>query len=384
MLKETVLAYTSKGSTVFASFLDLSKAFDKVNHFILLLKLIKIKLPPYLVNVLYNMYSNQGVQVYFSGCISDQWTLKNGVRQGAVISPLLFNFYINDVLNNISSLDFGCKLALRMSNIQAYADDLVLLAPTARGLQQLLDRICTELSALNLSLNCDKCSCIIFRSRKSVHQNNPSFYLEKYRLSIVSRYVYLGIVISNNLSITEDVIRCEKSFLRSFNGFWRYFHYIDTGILIYLFKSFCLSFYGSQLWHKKGSLYCMNSISISYHKAIKKILGVSSREGNHRVCGLCNLYTFNHLVNRNIIGFSYKLMKSDSPCIYPYKYFIKNYSAINRDTTELAIRVYDLVSLFDNDFEAIESRIKFVQNREEAFQGFKVFLKPSLLFLLLL
>ena len=141
LFKETVHSYTSKKSVVYASFLDLSKAFDRVNYFKLISKLMKNKVPPAIVNILYIMYSSQKVYINFNHSNSDTWKIGNGVRQGGILSPLLFNIYVNDMLNEISSLKVGCKLGINNANILAYADDICILSPSARGLQILLDRL---------------------------------------------------------------------------------------------------------------------------------------------------------------------------------------------------------------------------------------------------
>ena len=84
------------------------------------------------------MYSNQYVHTYFNNASSHSWKVQNGVRQGSLISPLLFNFYINELLDHVSKTDSGCFLDSFRHNTQGYADDLSLIAPSVKGLQQLL------------------------------------------------------------------------------------------------------------------------------------------------------------------------------------------------------------------------------------------------------
>ena len=63
------------------------------------------------------------------------------VRQGSVISPTLFNFYINMVLESILNLNIGCKLGAYPYNVIAYADNITLLASTAKGLQIFINEV---------------------------------------------------------------------------------------------------------------------------------------------------------------------------------------------------------------------------------------------------
>lgn len=366
MVKETIFSYSAGNTCVFASFLDMSKAFDRVNHFKLLRKLMSLGIPSYMIAILFNMYRNQNVYVTFNNCISNVWKLGNGVRQGGIISPLLFNFYIDEVLNCVTTMNVGCKLGLKMNNIQAYADDIVLLAPTASGLQILLNRVSNQLRELGLVLNADKSTCMIFNS-KSTSVINQSCVIDNLKIPIVKSHKFLGIILSDDMRNGEDLIRCEKTFLREFYSIYRKFHSSNVDVLISLFKSHCLTFYGSQLWHDNtGCQKNFKSLGISYHKSLKKILNMPWRESNHFVCDRVNMLTCNHLLNMYMFRYIFSLLKSNSVCIVPFKLYLSDQSKIVRDIIEIARKCYNIENLLDNDFDAIVSRIQYVQDREES------------------
>ena len=109
VLKETILNYTSSGSDVYACFVDISKAFDSVNHKILMQKLVKYGIPELFVNLISYWYRNQIVNVRFMSHYSNEWVIGNGVRQGGILSSLFFGIYINSPLENISKMNGGCK-----------------------------------------------------------------------------------------------------------------------------------------------------------------------------------------------------------------------------------------------------------------------------------
>ena len=67
-----------------------------------------------------------------------------------------FNVYIDSVLNEISNMKYGCKLGITSANIIAYADDIVLLSPSAFGLQRLIDKACLLARELELRFNKEK------------------------------------------------------------------------------------------------------------------------------------------------------------------------------------------------------------------------------------
>ena len=137
-LKETVMYYTHSSSLVYACFIDIKKAFDSVNHDILLNKLRHIGIPDSIVNIISFWYRNQLAQVKYQNCLSNEWKLSNGVRQGGVLSGILFCIYIDSLIDKISQMKVGCKLELVRSNFIAYADDIVLSAPSRDALKLLL------------------------------------------------------------------------------------------------------------------------------------------------------------------------------------------------------------------------------------------------------
>ena len=87
------------------------------------------------------------------------------LRQG-VLSAYLFSFYVDSVSKEISNLPAGCVLGINKINILAYADDLVLMAPTSSALQILLDNIGLLLGQLNLCINVGKTVAMFFNKRK--------------------------------------------------------------------------------------------------------------------------------------------------------------------------------------------------------------------------
>ena len=87
--------YTQHHSPVYSCFLDASKAFDKINHFKLFRKLLDRKTPIVIVRILLFWYSKQTVCVKWGRCISDYFSISNGVRQGGILSPKLFSVYVD-------------------------------------------------------------------------------------------------------------------------------------------------------------------------------------------------------------------------------------------------------------------------------------------------
>ena len=231
VLKETVLNYVKSNSDVYACFIDVSKAFDSVNHEILKKRLLKCGIPRIFVNLIHYWYGNQWVNVRFLSCISEDWKIGNSVRQGGVLSGLLFGIYIDALIDKISAMNVGCKLGIVSSNIIAYADDLVLLAPSAKALQMLINGALDEARSLDLEFNNKKTKCMVFRSSNSCCKRAvvTPFNVDGKPIERVTSFKYLGFVIMSNLNNNEDIDRVRDKFYSEFNSILRSFNFADQG-----------------------------------------------------------------------------------------------------------------------------------------------------------
>ena len=363
VLKEIIMTYNEKSTPVYAAFLDLSKAFDKINHSILMSKLIDSTVPAVITNTIINMYDSQYVRTYFNGTKGSFWKLRNGTRQGAVLSPLLFCYYIDEVLIYLNKLNIGCNFGIYKHNSQAYADDFTLISPSASALQILIDKVHIKFSALNLKLNTDKSNYMVFNKKKS---KIPTLFLNNNKLKNVMHCKYLGIIFTENLCNKDDILRCELSFLKQFYSIYRRFHFVDRKILTFLFKSHCLSFYGSELWFSlRGCITTFKNLSINFHKCIKKMGNVSWFTNNHDICEEFGLQTFKHFINKKILYFINSLMNSKSPCFNKHKIYFKNFSCSIKMINKLFFEAYSICNVSCNDLDAVKARIDFVEAREE-------------------
>ena len=138
---------------MFGCFSDASKAFDLVDHGKLCSKLLQRGLPYPIVRFLVNWYSSQMLKVRWGNCLSDPIGVSNGVRQGSVLSPILFSVYLDDLLEDLSQSGVGCYWGHMFAGALCYADDLVLLAPCASALRHMLS-ICSYYARVVIMVCC--------------------------------------------------------------------------------------------------------------------------------------------------------------------------------------------------------------------------------------
>ena len=104
-LKEAVLKYRTLNSNVYSCFLDASKAFDRVNHYVLFDKLILVF-----------WYNVQKMYIRWNNTMSDTFSVSNGVRQGGILSPYLLCVYRDDLSKKLNNVNAGCFMGTALIN----------------------------------------------------------------------------------------------------------------------------------------------------------------------------------------------------------------------------------------------------------------------------
>jgi len=109
-----------------------------------------------------------------------------------VLSPCLFISYISKLICNIIVMKIGCNIGGMFMNILAYADDVVLLAPSWFALQQLIDALVCGACDIDMQCNTNKTVCMVFPpkdKRKIVASAFPGFVLNGATLKYVSEFI---------------------------------------------------------------------------------------------------------------------------------------------------------------------------------------------------
>ena len=214
VLKTVIDFYKSQGQTVYVCFVDFQKAFDCVWRNALLYKLLKQGMNPLLVKLIQSMYCNTSQTLKINSGITRAFRTYRGVRQGCILSPRLFNLFINDIPG---IFDQSCKPihmshSLKLSCLM-YADDLVILSESPSGLQSCLDKLETYTEKWGLKLNLKKTKIMIFRNRSN--KIKPQFFFGGNQVEITDQYKYLGTIVTNNGSFKANETNLKKKGLRA-------------------------------------------------------------------------------------------------------------------------------------------------------------------------
>ena len=141
LLLEIISYYNLNKSPVYMCMLDASKAFDKVNLSLLFNKLRLKGMCHLLLRFIINMYISQNIRVKWNDCISHEYAVSNGVKQGGVMSLLLIYLYVQDLIECLNRQGLGCHMGNHFSGCFIYADDITLVAPSADALNATL-KVC--------------------------------------------------------------------------------------------------------------------------------------------------------------------------------------------------------------------------------------------------
>ena len=198
---------------VFAAFIDIRKAYDRIWRDGLWLNMHQVGIQGKLWRIIKNLYQSVQSKVLLNNSHTDWFNIGVGVRQGCVLSPLLFNLFINHLAEEIIKLKVGLKLnntelgsdsdsdpdpAVSIS-ILLYADDIVLLADTAEDLQLMLDKLYDHSYKWRYTVNINKSAVLIFNPNPR-DQTKYEFKLNNLVIPLQSEYKYLGIEMLTKLN----------------------------------------------------------------------------------------------------------------------------------------------------------------------------------------
>ena len=268
---ETIDHYLRNGSVVYGVLMDCTKAFDTVQHSKLFQKLLETGLPPVVVRLMICIYQRQLANVRWKNETSKKFSIKNGVRQGAVLSPIIFCFYVNDLFKELRRSRSGCTVGPYYAGGLGYADDLLLLCPSRTGLQEMVDIAAKYAQEHKIQFSTDadpkksKTKGIVF-SRKPLNFIPSPIYLSGNPLPWVIDAKYLGGRLTSILDGYQQDAKIKRAqYIERNCEIDQEFHLAHPEVKCKINHIYNSSFPGSILWDMtaKNTQQIINSWSVS-------------------------------------------------------------------------------------------------------------------------
>ena len=228
-------AYTNQHSS-FCIFLDFAKAFDTVNHSILIEKLRYYGVTGSTLDLFESYLSNRTQVVEVNGKLSDKGIIKHGVPQGSILGPLLFLLYINDISHSSNILKFFL-----------FADDTTVYYsadPTDDNTENILntelEKVSSWLAANRLSLNVKKSNFLHFHYGKTL-KKSPNIEIDGTPIEEKETTKYLGTFIDNKLNWKPQIQHIKSKLARGIGMISKIRYYLDEACLLKMYHSFIQS-----------------------------------------------------------------------------------------------------------------------------------------------
>ena len=261
-LHELVINELDKNNSICALFLDLAKAFDTVNHNILLFKLEQYGIRGFANDLIRSYLTNRKQFVSGGGFSSSQLSIDIGVPQGSVLGPILFLIYINDLS---SCSNFETKL---------YADDSVLtlshkdVTTLQTNLDCELPKIELWLQCNQLSLNTSQCSYLLFTKNKK----KINFTINNQKINQSDCVKYLGVYLDDRLSWCRHIDYIVTKMSSATGALYKLRPYIPQSALLAVYYSLVYSHlvYGIICWGNTTKM-SLSKLQVKQNRIIKLI-----------------------------------------------------------------------------------------------------------------
>ncbi|XP_075162815.1 uncharacterized protein LOC142235445 [Haematobia irritans] len=232
----------------FLILLDHSKAFDTVDHSILLTKLDRIfNFSSSACRLLYSYVDNRSQRVHSHGKVSETLVLKRGVPQGSILGPLLFCLYINDLPDILDN-----------SKMHIYADDVQLYRSShVSEINECVRKINSDLVKINnwaevnkLCINPRKSKCIYIR-KSDVDDNIQGLYIDNTLIDYTSSTMNLGICFNEKLTWSNHIAKVSGKVHAMLRNLWAVQQPTPLDIRMLLAKTYLIPtlLYGSEIFH---------------------------------------------------------------------------------------------------------------------------------------
>jgi len=365
-LVDKINSAVEKNETTLGIFLDLSKAFDTIDHDILLYKLEHYGFRGIVLKWFTNYLKNRKQYVCYNNCESELKDVVCGVPQGSILGPLLFIIYVNDIINTSNILNFIL-----------FADDTTILyshkdiVSKVQLINEELNEVSNWFRANKLSVNATKTNYMILGTPHMTSRfgytynagNNNSGLTETFNIILddtalerVDNTKFLGVYIDECLTWKCHINCIAKTISRNVGVMNKMKHYVPDRILHSLYCTLVLPYvnYGILSW---GNAYKTNLDKlIKLQKwAIRTVTNSHYRSHTAPLFAKCNILT---------IDDTYKLELGT----FMFKYYVNQLPNIFNDFFTLRSSIHDYQTRFSSDIN-LTKNIKAFSDRSTRTTG---------------
>ena len=276
ILQHLIEKYASKNVTsLYAAFVDLKAAFDSIPRAQLWAKLENSTVDKRLLALIRMLYRNTTLRVRYSrqGHHTEQIETFNGVRQGCLLAPMLFIFYINNLVSHLDSTDCHTpKIAERSIPALLYADDIVVLARTPIGLKRAMRKLMSFCKEESLVINDSKTKVIAFGKRF----RNKTWKITGGNLEQVKIFKYLGVTFQasgKNLAHYDNIANlAQKAALNIIRFHYsKGAHFVPAAIKLFQAKVVAPMLYGNLLGPSSSCFAPLERVQSKFLRAILQV-----------------------------------------------------------------------------------------------------------------
>jgi exonuclease III len=283
-LYEILMRRKIRGKTTWSAFIDMQKAFDSVPHEALMIKVEKIGVRGKFLNILRQIYSKSTFVVRGEWGTSEVAPLLRGVRQGCPLSPILFNVFINDLLDgtDVSAVPVP-GLGYKVPGL-LFADDLCLMARSPEKIQLALDFTSAWADKWGMSFGHKKCNVVVFRSDEAPSDVEPTrdlycFMLQRAKITIADHYTYLGLVFHSSLCLKHMTKATAEKGMKVYHALKHFLGstIIPTSTRLMVLKACLIPVltYGGELWGMRTDI--TRKLEKVLHLALRRILNTTMK-----------------------------------------------------------------------------------------------------------
>lgn len=254
-------------------FIDFERAFDSLDRSMMWQILTSYGVPDKLLHIIQSMYRDANCRVVHCGLLGREFNVASGVKQGCILSPLLFLLVLDWVMkktnNKPRGIQWGNVNMTRLEDLD-FADDICLMANSRQELEEKLVRLVTYGKQVGLKVNVAKTK--FMRINPQVSRNQP-LLIEGEIIDEVENFCYLGSIIAKDggadLCVDNRIQKARQAF-GMLNGVWNSSH-ISRNLKMRFFKTNCLSvlLYGCETWKTTPSI--VSRLQVFVNKCLRRI-----------------------------------------------------------------------------------------------------------------